>query len=99
MYTNRWYSAEYWSFKIGDELNTKYRLEVAGYSSTLSIAWMWLGTAETLATHSNIQAKHRLFALSQPALHAHHGLRSITTNVMKYSVVSVCSVSVRWAYQ
>ena len=99
MYTNRWYSAEYWSFKIGDELNTKYRLEVAGYSSTLSIAWKWLGTAETLATHSNIQAKHRLFALSQPALHAHHGLRAITTNVMKYSVVSVCSVSVRWAYQ
>jgi len=27
-----WYSAEYWSFKIGDELNDKYRLEVAGYS-------------------------------------------------------------------
>ena len=30
--TNIWYSAEYWSFHIGDELNTKYRLEVAGYS-------------------------------------------------------------------
>ena len=30
--TNLWYSAEYWSFKIGDELNTKYRLEVSGYS-------------------------------------------------------------------
>jgi len=30
--TNFWYSAEYWSFKIGDELNDKYRLEVAGYS-------------------------------------------------------------------
>ena len=29
---NLWYSAEYWSFKIGDELNTKYRLEVSGYS-------------------------------------------------------------------
>jgi len=27
-----WYSAEYWSFKIGDELNDKYRLEVSGYS-------------------------------------------------------------------
>ena len=26
--TNLWYSAEYWSFKIGDELNDKYRLEV-----------------------------------------------------------------------
>jgi len=30
--TNLWYSAEYWSFKIGDELNDKYRLQVAGYS-------------------------------------------------------------------
>jgi len=30
--TNLWYSAEYWSFKIGDESNDKYRLEVAGYS-------------------------------------------------------------------
>ena len=30
--TNLWYSAEYWSFKIGDELNDKYRLEVSGYS-------------------------------------------------------------------
>jgi len=30
--TNLWYSAEYWSFKIGDELNDQYRLEVAGYS-------------------------------------------------------------------
>jgi len=29
---NLWFSAEYWSFKIGDELNDKYRLEVAGYS-------------------------------------------------------------------
>jgi len=27
-----WLSAEYWSFKIGDELNAKYRLEVSGYS-------------------------------------------------------------------
>jgi len=30
--TKLWYSAEYWSFKIGDELNDKYRLEVSGYS-------------------------------------------------------------------
>ena len=30
--TNLWYSAEYWSFKIGDEVNDKYRLEVSGYS-------------------------------------------------------------------
>jgi len=30
--TSKWYSAEYWTFKIGDELNDKYRLEVSGYS-------------------------------------------------------------------
>ena len=30
--TDLWFSAEYWSFKIGDELNDKYRLEVSGYS-------------------------------------------------------------------
>jgi len=30
--TNLWYSAEYWSFRIGDELNDRYRLEVSGYS-------------------------------------------------------------------
>jgi len=29
--SNLWYSAEYWSFKIGDEINDKYRLEVSGY--------------------------------------------------------------------
>jgi len=32
MSSNLWFSAEYWSFKIGDELNDKYRLEVSGYS-------------------------------------------------------------------
>ena len=31
-YGNLWYSAEYWSFMIGDELNDKYRLEVSVYS-------------------------------------------------------------------
>jgi len=30
--SNLWYSAEYWSFRIGDEVNEKYRLEVSGYS-------------------------------------------------------------------
>jgi len=30
--TNLWFSAQYWSFKIGDERNDKYRLEVSGYS-------------------------------------------------------------------
>jgi len=30
--TDKWYSAEYWTFKVGDELIDKYRLEVSGYS-------------------------------------------------------------------
>lgn len=30
--TDLWYSAEYWTFKIGSELYSKYRLEVGGYS-------------------------------------------------------------------
>jgi len=30
--TELWFSAEYWSFKIGDELNDRYRLELDGYS-------------------------------------------------------------------
>jgi len=45
--TNLWYSAEYWSFKIGDELNDKYRLEVSGYSGdagdSLQHEGDWLG--------------------------------------------------------
>ena len=27
-----WYSAEYWSFTVGDETNTKYRVNVDDYS-------------------------------------------------------------------
>jgi len=30
--TELWFSAEYWSFTVGDETNSKYRLDVAGYS-------------------------------------------------------------------
>ena len=30
--TNLWYSAEYWSFKIGDESDYQYQLQVSGYS-------------------------------------------------------------------
>ena len=48
-YTNLWYSAEYWSFKIGDELNDKYRLEVSGYSGdasdSLNYEGDWMGNA------------------------------------------------------
>jgi len=42
--TNLWYSAEYWSFKIGDELNDK------------SIDWKCPGTAETPATRFSTKA-------------------------------------------
>ena len=41
--TNLWYSAEYWSFKLGDELNDKYRLEVAGYSGDAGNSLQWEG--------------------------------------------------------
>jgi len=39
--TNLWYSAEYWSFQIGDELNDKYRLDVAGYSGDAGDSLEW----------------------------------------------------------
>ena len=38
-----WFSAEYWSFKIGDELNDKYRLEVSGYSGDAGDALQYEG--------------------------------------------------------
>ena len=41
--TNLWYSVEYWSFKIGDELNTEYRLEVSGYSGDADDALQYEG--------------------------------------------------------
>jgi len=41
--TNLWYSAEYWSFKIGDELYDKYRLEVSGYSGDAGDALQYEG--------------------------------------------------------
>jgi len=41
--TNLWYSAEYWSFQIGDELNDKYRLDVAGYSGDAGDSLEWEG--------------------------------------------------------
>jgi len=41
--TNLWYSAEYWSFKIGDGPNDKYRLDVAGYSGDAGDALQYEG--------------------------------------------------------
>ena len=41
--TNVWLSAEYWSFKIGDELNDKYRLEMSGYSGDAGDSLQWEG--------------------------------------------------------
>jgi len=38
-----WLSAEYWSFKIGDEPNDKYRLEVSGYSGDAGDALQYTG--------------------------------------------------------
>jgi len=39
--SNLWYSAEYWSFTIGDELNDKYRLDVSGYSGDAGNSLQW----------------------------------------------------------
>ena len=44
--SNLWYSAEYWSFKIGDELNDKYRLEVSGYSGDAGDSLQYEGDYE-----------------------------------------------------
>ena len=41
--TNLWYSAEYWSFEIGDELNDNYRLEVSGYNGDAGDSLQWEG--------------------------------------------------------
>jgi len=38
-----WLSAEYWSFKIGDEPNDKYRLEVSGYSGDAGDSLQYTG--------------------------------------------------------
>jgi len=45
--TALWYSAEYWSFKIGDELNDKYRLEVSGYSGDAGDSLQYEGDGGT----------------------------------------------------
>ena len=41
--TELWYSAEYWTFEIGDELNDKYRLEVSGYSGDAGDSLQYAG--------------------------------------------------------
>ena len=45
--TSLWFSAEYWSFKIGDEVNYKYRLEVSGYSGDAGDALQFEGIWQT----------------------------------------------------
>jgi len=40
---NLWYSAEYWSFKIGDGPTDQYRLNVAGYSGDAGDALQYEG--------------------------------------------------------
>ena len=43
--TELWYSAEYWTFNIGDELSDKYRLEVSGYSGDAGDSLRYEGDA------------------------------------------------------
>ena len=59
--TNLWFSAEYWSFQIGDKYwsrsvtSTGHSRSVT--SSTTNIDWKCLDTVETPATHSSMQTK------------------------------------------
>ena len=50
---NLWYSAEYWSFKIGDELNDKYRLEVSGYSGDAGDSFQFEGSKYSYSGDGN----------------------------------------------
>jgi hypothetical protein len=59
--TGLWYSAEYWSFTVGDEATTKYRLNVSGYSGDAGdglqyqaqSAWTQNGMSFTTVDHDN----------------------------------------------
>jgi len=53
-----WYSDEYWSFQIGDELTDKYRLDVSGYSGDagngLQYDGAWSGDDEGCYLHDGM---------------------------------------------
>jgi len=51
--TSKWYSAEYWVFKISDELD-KYRLEVYGYSGDAGDSLQYDVTATMTTTTTMI---------------------------------------------
>ena len=50
--TSKWYSAEYWTFKVGDEID-KYRLEVSWYSGDAGDSLQYNVTA-TMTTRVTI---------------------------------------------
>jgi len=60
--TNLWFSAEYWSFKIGDELNTKYQLEVAWYSGDAGDSLQYEGDINGDGRFGNYYNNRRRFS-------------------------------------
>jgi len=70
--TNLWFSAEYWSFQIGDEYCSR-SVTSSGHSgsvpsSTTNIVWKCLDTVETLAIHCSMKATMVAMAISASTL-------------------------------
>jgi len=65
---NLWYSAEYWSFQIGDQYWSRSVTSTGDFRSVTkpatNTAWKCLDTVEMLVTHSSMTATGRVMACS-----------------------------------
>jgi len=75
--TNLWYSAEYWSFKIGDEPNDKYRLEVSEFSGDAGDSLQYEGHGGTWYTNG----MRMIFSGTRPSTGRSRSVTSPTTNI------------------